>query len=102
MQTIAPDPFDVRYTWVGVESYHERRDLWYQCLYVRSHRNSFAQALSKGFEPLHALVLERECFVRALCTSPSHSSGRIFGRLLEHYSDVLDPTDPVGGFDHMF
>ena len=39
----------------------------------------------EGFEPLHAFVLDRDCFVRALHTSPSHSSSGIFGGVLEHY-----------------
>ena len=56
----------------------------------------------EGFEPWHSFVLDRDCFVRALHTSPSHSSAGIFGGVFEHYQDVLDPVDPVTGFDLLF
>ena len=56
----------------------------------------------KGFKPLHAFVLDKYFFVRALHTSPSHSSAGIFGGVFEHYRDVLDPVDPVSGFDLLF
>ena len=56
----------------------------------------------EGFEPLHAFVLDRDCFVRALHTSPSHSSAGIFGGVFEHYWDVLDPVDLASGFDMLF
>ena len=47
-------------------------------------------------------VLDRECFVLPLRTSPSHSSAGVFGGVFEHYRDVLDPADPASGFDLLF
>ena len=47
-------------------------------------------------------ILDRECFVRALHTSASHSSAGVFGGVFEHFRDVLDPADPASGFDLLF
>ena len=47
-------------------------------------------------------ILDRECFVRALRTTASHSSASVFGGVFEHYRDVLDPADPASGFDLLF
>ena len=49
-----------------------------------------------------SVFLYRECFVRALRTSLSHSSASVFGGVFEHYRDVLDPADPASGFDLLF
>ena len=54
------------------------------------------------FQPAVPFVLDRECFVRSLRTSPSHSSAGVFGAVFEHYRDVLDPADPASGFDLLF
>ena len=56
----------------------------------------------EAFQPSATLVLDRECFVRALRTSPSHSSVGVYGGVFEHYRDVLDPADPASGFDLLF
>ena len=56
----------------------------------------------QAFQPSDSLVLDRECFVRALRTSPSHSSAGVYGGVFEHYRDVLDPADPASGFDLFF
>ena len=47
-------------------------------------------------------ILDRECFVRALHTSASHSFARVFGGVFEHFRDVLDPANPASGFDLLF
>ena len=52
--------------------------------------------------PSHAFVLDRECFIQALRTSPIHSSAGVFGGVFEHYRDALDPADPASGFDLLF
>ena len=54
------------------------------------------------FQPAATLALDRECFVRAVRTSPSHSSAGIYDGVFEYYRDVLDPADPASGFDLFF
>ena len=54
------------------------------------------------FQPEDPFVLDRDCFVRAVRASPSHSSAGVFGGVFEHYRDVLDPADPASGFDLFF
>ena len=54
------------------------------------------------FQPKDPFVLDRDCFVRAVRASPSHSSAGVFGGVFEHYRDVLDPADPASGFDLFF
>ena len=52
--------------------------------------------------PSHAFELDRERFIQALHTSPSHSFVGVFGGVFEHYRDALDPADPAIGFDLLF
>ena len=56
----------------------------------------------EDYVPSHAFVLDRECFIQALRTSPIHSSAGVFGGVFEHYRDALDPATPASGFDLLF